>query len=78
MDEADGVSRAWAAAQAALPEGWTLDALRCASPTLGPLGRSDDWVAVAVGPFGKERSHRATDAIAALEGLPLEFEPDRH
>jgi hypothetical protein len=33
---------------------------------------------VAVGPFGKERSHRATDAIAALEGLALEFEPDRH
>ena len=35
--------------------------------------RSDDWIAVAVGPSGEERNHRAADAVSALEGLMGEF-----
>jgi hypothetical protein len=65
----DGLTAAWNATQAALPEGWTLDALRCASTTLQPEGRSDDWIAVAVGPHGEQRDYRGADASSALAGL---------
>lgn len=57
-----------------LPDGWTLDGLRCASTGLSPEERSDDWVAVAIGPVGEERASRATDPVRALEGL---IPPDR-
>ncbi len=72
----DRLTRAWASTQEALPDGWTLDGLRCASTGLSAESRSDDWIAVAVGPSGEQRSHRAADAASALEGLMEEFEPD--
>lgn len=60
---------AWNRVQEELPPGWRLDGLRCASAGLAPDQRSDDWVAVAVSPDGDERSFRAADPVAALEGL---------
>lgn len=44
-------------------------ALRWASEGIGEEDRSDDWIAVAVGPAGEERHHRAADPVAALIGL---------
>ena len=67
--DADDLAEAWRAAQARLPQGWTLEGLRCASTGLTPGQRSEDWVAVATGPSGEEQSHRAEDPRSALEGL---------
>lgn len=60
---------AWAAAQARLPPGWMLDGLRCASTSLSPEDRSEDWIAIAIGPDGQERRYRAPDPQSALSGL---------
>jgi hypothetical protein len=64
------IGAAWSRVQAALPEGWTIDSLRCASEGLAVDQRSDDWIAVAVGPDGQERRARAADPVAALDALP--------
>jgi hypothetical protein len=72
----DRLTRAWASTQDNLPEGWTLDGLRCASTGLSVESRSDEWVAVATGPTGEERSHQASDAVSALEGLGASFDLD--
>ena len=72
--DTNDLTAAWARVQAALPEGWTLDGLRCASAGLAEDERSDEWIAVAVGPDGAERRARAADPVAALEGL---IGPDR-
>jgi hypothetical protein len=63
------LTQVWQRVQAALPSGWTLDSLRCASEGLAPEQRSDDWIAIALGPGGEERRSRAADPIPALEGL---------
>ena len=65
----DDLTAAWVWTQARLPEGWSLDSLRCASIGLQADQRSDDWIAVAVGPDGADRTYRAADAFAALAGL---------
>jgi len=65
----DDLGDAWRRTEAALPDGWQLDGLRCASEGLAPDQRSDDWIAVARGPDGEERQVRASDPFAALEGL---------
>ena len=67
--DADELVEAWRAVEARLPDGWTLEGLRCASTGLTPGQRSEDWVAVATGPSGEQRSHRAGDPRSALEGL---------
>ena len=67
--DADAVTRAWREAQESLPEGWHLDGLRCASTGLAEGERSDEWIAMAVGPAGEERDFRAGDPVAALIGL---------
>jgi hypothetical protein len=67
--EGGEVAQAWHATQARLPDGWSVDSLRCASSGLDAAGRSDDWVAVAVGPDGKERRSRASDPVEALQRL---------
>lgn len=64
---------AWQAAQARLPDGWQLESLRCASAGLDPADRSDDWIAVALGPDGEERRFRAADPVEALLGLAGEL-----
>ncbi len=78
-DVSERLGEAWASAQGRLPEGWTLDGLRCASTGLAEGQRSDDWVAVAISAEGDERSYRSDDPIAALEGLAasLEASPER-
>jgi hypothetical protein len=63
------MTRAWKEAQERLPEGWHLDGLRCASTGLAEEQRSDDWIAMAVGPAGEGRDYRATDPVTALIGL---------
>ena len=65
----DDLTAAWVWTQARLPEGWSLDSLRCASIGLQAEQRSDDWIAVAIGPDGVERTHRGADAFDALAGL---------
>ena len=72
----DRLTRTWVSTQDRLPEGWTLDGLRCASTGLSTGSRSDDWVAVAIGPAGEERTNRAEDAVTALEGLAGSFDSD--
>lgn len=64
MDE--DVKAVWVSVQAELPEGWTLESLRCASAGLEPEQRSADWVAVAIGPRGETREARTADAVTAL------------
>jgi hypothetical protein len=72
--DTDAVTRAWHEAEERLPQGWQLEGLRCASTGLGEEDRSDDWIAVAVGPSGEERVFRAADPVAALVGLAAAFE----
>jgi len=73
-DHSPDIGAIWASIQAAMPPGWTIDSLRCASEGLAVEQRSDDWVAVAVGPGGEERRARAADPVAALLGLPAAAE----
>ena len=65
----DDLGDAWRRTEGGLPAGWQLDSLRCASEGLAPDQRSDDWIAVALGPDGQERRVRASDPFAALDGL---------
>ena len=76
MPDEQGLGALWAATQARLPEGWSLDALRCASTGLAPAERSDDWVAVAIGPAGETRSARAQAPDEALEALAVRLESE--
>jgi len=73
-DASELIGQAWASAQGRLPEGWTLDGLRCASTGLVEGQRSDDWVAVAISVEGDERTYRSDDPVAALEGLAAGFQ----
>lgn len=70
----DDLTETWSAAQERLPPGWTLDSLRCASTGLTAEQRSDDWVALAIGPDGHQREYRAQDPFLALRGLADSFE----
>ena len=65
----DDLTRAWREAEEHLPKGWHLDGLRCASTSLRPEDRSEDWIAVAVNADGEERQHRASDPLAALAAV---------
>lgn len=73
-DKTRSIGDTWAIVQTALPDGWVLDGLRCASTGLTPEERSEEWMAVAVGPAGQKRTHRAPDAVVALEGLLASFD----
>lgn len=76
MTAKDPLSAAWSGAQARLPDGWTLEGLRCASIGLSPDQRSDDWIALAQGLGNLEREARAGDPIEALALLVSSFERD--
>ena len=69
MTEAPSLTTAWTAAQSHLPDGWQLTALRCASTSLLEEDRSDDWLAIAVGPQGEERIARGSGPVEALFDL---------
>lgn len=74
MSETTDLSRVWAEVEEQLPSGWRLDGLRCASTGLAPEDRSEDWVAVAIGPGDETRSCRAAEPHEALRGLTAAFE----
>jgi hypothetical protein len=76
MTESERLTEAWMDTEAHLPEGWTLGGLRCASTGLDLTERSDDWIAVAVGPGQEERRARAGDPIEALGALVSSFARD--
>ena len=65
----DDLRTAWIEAQHELPEGWHLEALRCVSTSLHPGDRADDWIAVALGPGGEERTETGEDPLLALAAL---------
>jgi hypothetical protein len=69
MAEATDLTTAWRSAQGHLPDGWRLEALRCASTSLSEEDRSDDWLAIAVGPGGEERTARGAGPVEALFDL---------
>lgn len=73
MDAGFDLAAAWLEIQAQLPDGWTLESVRCASSGLAPGERSDDWVAMAVGPNGEERRSQASDPVGALAALAASF-----
>jgi hypothetical protein len=64
------ISDAWASAAAALPDGWFLEGIRCASTGLRPEQRSERWVAEACGPAGEceivEARSSPQEALAKL------------
>jgi hypothetical protein len=74
MPDDQELNALWVAVEARLPEGWSIDGLRCASTGLAEAERSDDWVAVATGPDGEERSARAGAPDEALEALAAKVE----
>ena len=74
MTETTDLSHVWGEVEERLPPGWRLDGLRCASTGLAAEDRSEDWVAVAGGPRGETRTHRAAEPGVALRGLTTEFE----
>ena len=74
MTDDEKLQQAWARTQASLPVGWTLDGLRCASTGLATEERSDDWIAVAVGPLAEEREASAVDPFKAMDALVSSFE----
>jgi len=59
----------WREADAALPDDWHLDSLRCASSSIRVEDRSDDWIAVAVDANGAERTARAATPELAIAKL---------
>ena len=76
MSDNEQLNTLWVATQARLPEGWSIDGLRCASTGLSSAERSDDWVAVATGPGGEKRSVRAAAPDEALDALAARLESE--
>jgi hypothetical protein len=69
-----GMSRAWMDASAALPIGWRLDGITCASTGLTPDLRSERWLARAIGPKGEAMAAEGEGAISALGALARKLE----
>ena len=57
MAESADITHVWRGIEARLPTGWRLDSLRCASTGLSRGDRSDQWIAVAVGPDDPRGPH---------------------
>ena len=74
VSESNDLANVWAEVEKGLPTGWTLDGLRCSSTGLAPDQRSEDWIAVAVGPKGEEHTFRAGEPASALRGLATTFD----
>jgi hypothetical protein len=68
-----GMSKAWVEAEAALPLGWRLEGVTCASTGLLPEQRSDRWRAMAAGPNGETAEGEDDHAIGALHALAREL-----
>jgi hypothetical protein len=61
-------------ASAALPLGWRLDGITCASTGLTPDLRSERWLARAIGPKGEALAAEGEGVIAALGALASKLE----
>jgi hypothetical protein len=72
-----GLNRAWIAASAALPIGWRLEGVTCASEGLQLEERSDRWRAWAPGPTGERIEGEGEGLASALNALARELEPLR-
>ena len=70
---ASWLNRAWIAASAALPIGWRLEGVTCASTGLAPEQRSDRWRATAASPAGETVTGEAGSAAGALQALAREL-----
>jgi hypothetical protein len=68
-----GMSKAWVEAEAALPLGWRLEGVTCASTGFLPEQRSDRWRAMAAGPNGEAVHGEDDHAIGALNALAREL-----
>jgi hypothetical protein len=75
--EQAGLNRAWIAAPAALPIGWRLEGLTCASEGQAPEQRSDRWRAWATSPKGERIEGEGEGPVSALNALARELEPRR-
>jgi hypothetical protein len=69
VNDTDDFSAAWTRAQRAMPAGWRLDSLRCASTSLDVSQRSERWLANAHGPDGAVEQVEEADPVAALNSL---------
>jgi hypothetical protein len=69
VDDDAELGNAWSSTAAALPPGWRLDSLRCASTGLERHERSEDWLAIALDADGAEVVARGGDALVALHEL---------
>ena len=72
----DDIAQAWGAAAVGSPADWSPGSLRCSATGLAVEQRSDDRIAVAVGPDGGEREFRAAAPVAALAGLARDLNLD--
>ncbi|MDP9269998.1 MAG: hypothetical protein M3P14_03335 [Chloroflexota bacterium] len=75
--EQAGLNRAWIAASAALPIGWRLEGLTCASEGLAPEQRSDRSRAWATSPKGERIEGEGEGPVSALNALARELVPLR-
>ena len=75
--ERSGLNRAWIEVDAALPLGWHLDRLRCASTGLAPEQRSTRWLALATGPTGETIESEGDGPLGALNALARDLLPLR-
>lgn len=75
--EQSGLNRAWVSAEAALPLGWRIEGVTCASTGLQSEQRSDRWRASATGPKGERITGEGDGPILALHALARELGPLR-
>ena len=65
----DELATAYRTTEAALPSGWRLDGLRCASTGLAAEHRSDLWRALARGPDGTALEGYGAEPWSAMADL---------
>lgn len=77
MPTMPGLNEAWVRTSAALPLGWWLDSLQCASNGLAPHLRSDRWRAIAIGPDDERIEGEGGGPIEALNVLAVKLRERR-
>lgn len=75
--EQSGLNRAWIAASAALPLGWSLEGVAHIATDPQSEQRSDRWRAWALGPNGETVDGEGNGPIPALRALARELEAVR-
>jgi hypothetical protein len=77
IDPVPGLTEAWTQASAALPLGWWLEGLRCASTGLAPHLRDDRWRAIACGPNDECLEAEGVGPIEALNNVAVKLRERR-